>query len=175
MSYFGAARLMLLGAALGVSGCTIHHSKQAMWASGQATPSPDAKFVTEEDSGLMLLGAFELAEPDHYAVLLERARRRYQCRRFHHAQLDFYTDYWFIISFPISRLTLICEQGAPTAAQPAETKPPAPPRPPKPEPPPPRTEPAPVPPPPAAPAEAASEDQGEPQPDESTSTPEGQP
>ena len=96
-----------------------------MWASGKAPPSSDATFVTEEDSGLMLLGVFELAEPDHYAVLLERARRRYHCQRFHHAQLDFYTDYWLIISFPISRLTLICEKGPAPAAEPTGAKLPA--------------------------------------------------
>jgi hypothetical protein len=94
-------------------GCTLHHSKQALWTGDQPEPRPDATFVTEEDSGLMLLGAFTLTEPDHYAVLLERARRRHRCERMHHAQLDFFTDHWLIVAFPVSRMTLICEHSAP--------------------------------------------------------------
>lgn len=99
-------------------GCTMNHSKQALWASAEPTPSHDATFVTEEDSGLMLLGAFTLTEPDHYAVLLERARRQFRCDRMHHAQLDFYTDHWLIVAFPVSRITLICERDAKAAAKP---------------------------------------------------------
>jgi hypothetical protein len=101
---------LVLAAALGASGCTIHHSKQALWTPQQAPASSGATFVTEEDSGLSLLGVFMLAEPDHYAVLLERARQRYRCERMHHAQLDFFTDYWIIVAFPIARMTLICER-----------------------------------------------------------------
>lgn len=94
------------------TGCTMHHSKQALWAGTEPIPSDNATFVTEEDSGLMLLGAFTLTEPDHYAVLLERARRKFRCDSMHHAQLDFYTDHWLIVAFPVSRITLICEHEA---------------------------------------------------------------
>lgn len=95
-----------------LAGCTLHHSKQALWAGNQPEPTPSSTFVTEEDSGLMLLGLFTLTEPDHYAVLLERARRRHRCERMHHAQLDFFTDHWLIVAFPVSRMTLICERGS---------------------------------------------------------------
>lgn len=101
---------LVLAAGLALVGCTMHHSKQALWVAGQPQPQPDATFITEEDSGLMLLGAITLAEPDHYAVLLERARRRYRCERMHHGQLDFFTDHWLIVAFPVSRVTLICER-----------------------------------------------------------------
>jgi hypothetical protein len=110
MSLFRWACRSLLVGALVPTGCTIHHSKQALWTPQQKPPSPDAQFITEEDSGLSLFGIFMLAEPDHYAVLLERARQRYRCERMHHAQLDFFTDHWLIIAFPISRMTLICER-----------------------------------------------------------------
>jgi hypothetical protein len=100
--------------------CTLHHSKQALWTPAQAPASEDARFVTEEDSGLMLLGVFMLSEPDHYAVLLERVRREHRCRALHHAQLDFFTDHWLIISFPISRVTLICEPELERGAAPGE-------------------------------------------------------
>jgi hypothetical protein len=100
-----AALLLLLCA----SSCTIHHSKQALWTPAQAPASEQARFVTEEDSGLSLFGIFVLSEPDHYAVLLERARTKYRCAKMHHAQLDFFTDHWLIVAFPISRMTLICE------------------------------------------------------------------
>jgi hypothetical protein len=100
------------------SGCTLHHSKQALWAETAVEPRSNATFVTEEDGGLMLLGAFTISEPDHYAVLLERARRRHRCERMHHAQLDFFTDHWVIVAFPVSRMTLICEHTpASTAAK----------------------------------------------------------
>ena len=92
-----------------LSGCTLHHSKQALVAGDEPPPAPNATFVQEEDSGVSLLGLFEIAEPDHYAVLLERARRRYKCARIHHAQLDFFTDHWLPIAFPISRITAICD------------------------------------------------------------------
>lgn len=90
--------------------CTFHHSKQALWAGASPAPQSNATFVTSEDSGLMLLGFFTLSEPDHYAVLLERARRRFHCDRMRDAQLDFYTEYWILVAYPISRITLICER-----------------------------------------------------------------
>lgn len=93
-----------------VSGCTLSHSKQALWANAGATPSENATFVTEEDSGLSLFGLVTLSEPDHYAILLERARRRYRCDRLVYPQLDFYTDHWLVVAFPIARVTLLCER-----------------------------------------------------------------
>ena len=27
-----------------------------------------------------------------------------------HAQLDFYTDHWAIVAFPIARVTMVCER-----------------------------------------------------------------
>lgn len=99
------AALLLLCA----TSCTIHHSKQALWTPTQGPASERARFVTEEDSGLSIFGIFMLSEPDHYAVLLERARRKHRCAKMHHAQLDFFTDHWLIVAFPISRMTLICE------------------------------------------------------------------
>lgn len=108
---------LLAGTAVLATGCTVHHSKQALWSDAMRTPTPDATFVTEEDSGLSLLGIFVFSEPDHYAVLLERARRRYQCQRLVHAQLDFYTDHWLLVGFPIARMTALCEPGEPEAAE----------------------------------------------------------
>lgn len=98
--------------ALACASCTLHHSKQALWAGAEPAPPANSTFVTEEDSGLMLFGVVSLTEPDHYAVLLERARRHYKCARMHHAQLDFFTDHWLIVAFPVSRITLICEPEA---------------------------------------------------------------
>jgi hypothetical protein len=118
------------------SACTWHHSKQALFAQPRADarpPAPDARFVTEEDSGLSLFGMFVLAEPDHYAVLLERMRRDHRCERLLFPQLDFYTDHWLLIAFPISRVTSLCEPEAPpdppsaTPPAKAETSPPIPP------------------------------------------------
>lgn len=103
---------LALAAILGVAlcaGCTFHHSKQALALPNEPPPVPNATFVTEEDSGLSLLGLIDLAEPDHYAVLIERARRRYRCARVHHAQLDFFTDHWLLAAFPIARITMICD------------------------------------------------------------------
>ena len=111
--------LIWLVIALAATGCTIHHSRQAMWTPEQGTPPADATFVSEEDSGLMLFSVFQLAEPDHSAVIMERARRRYNCRRMHHPQLDFFTDYWIIVAFPISRVTFVCER-EPKPAAPTE-------------------------------------------------------
>ena len=106
-----AAALATL-AALVCGGCTLHHSRQALAPHPPedfAPPSDDAHFVTEEDSGLMILGVFELAEPDHYAVLLDRVKEHAECGRMLYPQLDFYTDYWLLVAFPISRITLLCE------------------------------------------------------------------
>jgi hypothetical protein len=94
---------------LSVAGCTMPHSRQALWTSHNVTPSKAATFVQEEDSGLSLLGLVQLTEPDHYAVLMERLRRRYRCEKVHHAQLDYFTDHWLLVAFPISRVTAICE------------------------------------------------------------------
>jgi hypothetical protein len=99
-----------VGLALCLGGCTLQHSKQALHPELPAsTPTADARFVTEEDSGLSILGMFMLAEPDHYAVLLERLRRDHRCGRLLYPQLDFYTDHWLLIAFPISRITALCE------------------------------------------------------------------
>jgi hypothetical protein len=105
--------------AFATSSCTFYHSKQALSLGSSAPPQAQSVFVTEEDSGLMIAGLFTLTEPDHYAVLLERARRRHQCARMSHAQLDFFTDYWIIVAFPISRVTLVCERSrAPSGGTP---------------------------------------------------------
>lgn len=107
---------VLTWAALACASCTLHHSKQALSAGPPADsepPAPESRFVSEEDSGLSIFGVFVLAEPDHYAVLLERMRRDHRCRRLLYAQLDFYTDHWFLIAFPISRMTALCEPESP--------------------------------------------------------------
>jgi len=121
---------LALVACLGGAGCVLHHSKQALWSDLESIPDDAATFETEEDSGVSLFGIIQLAEPDHHAVLLERLRRRYQCARMHHVQLDFYTDHWLLIAFPISRVTLICDRASqdagavePTAAVAAEPAP----------------------------------------------------
>lgn len=114
-----AALLLLL------SGCTLHYSKQALYEA--VDPSPDATFVSEEDSGLFILSLFQVSEPDHFAVLLARAKKRYRCSKIHSIQLDYYSEIWLIVSFPIARITAICEpEGAapPPAPPPAEPSPP---------------------------------------------------
>lgn len=100
------------------SSCTVNHSKQALWAGASPAPQASATFVSAEDSGLMLFGLFTLTEPDHYAVLLERARKEFHCDHMRDAQLDFYTEYWIIVAYPISRITLICERDAAPRGQP---------------------------------------------------------
>jgi len=100
------------------SACTFHHSKQALVLPDESPPARDATFVTEEDSGLSLFGLFDLAQPDHYAVLIERARRRYRCARVHHAQLDFFTDHWLLAAFPIARITMLCDPEPKVGAKP---------------------------------------------------------
>lgn len=105
MARVGAIVLLMLS----FIGCTISHSKQAVVDTMVPRPDDEATFVSEEDSGLSLLGVLSISEPDHYAVLVERARRRYQCSELHSMQLDFYTDYWVIVGFPISRITAVCD------------------------------------------------------------------
>jgi len=104
MAVFLALLLLLAG------GCTWHHSRQALGPDYFTTPGDDATFVSEEDSGLTLLRVATLSEPDHYAVLIERMRRRYRCASIRHLQLDLYTDDWLILEFPIVRITAICER-----------------------------------------------------------------
>jgi len=106
-----------------LGGCTLHHSRQALDPSS-ARPSEGATFVSEEDSGLAILGIvfggiFLVSEPDHYAVLMERLRRHHRCSEVHHAQLDFYTDNWLLVTFPIARVTAICEPVTEAATEPA--------------------------------------------------------
>jgi hypothetical protein len=117
-------------------GCTLHHSKQALSADAAtgAPPPPDARFVTEEDSGLSIFGVFVLAEPDHYAVLLERLRRDQRCARLLYPQLDFYTDHWLLIAFPIARVTSLCEPDLAIGPAPAAPLPPLSPGPASPQP-----------------------------------------
>jgi hypothetical protein len=132
-----AARRAAAWLALAASAsCTQYHSKQALAPEPAQGPPPSAAahFITEEDSGLSLFGMFVLAEPDHYAVLLERMRRDHRCTRLSYPQLDFYTDHWLLIAFPIARITSLCEPGpAPgnvilplPAPAPAEAEAPAP-------------------------------------------------
>jgi hypothetical protein len=107
---------------LALAGCTVHHSKQAMRVDDE--PSSAATFVSEEDGGLALFGFLTLSEPDHFAVLMARAERRYRCAKLTNPQLDFFTDHWIIISFPIARVTAVCEpqpDGAPTPIAPVRT------------------------------------------------------
>ncbi len=103
--------LALLGASLLQAGCTIPLSKQALWTSQNVPPGNASTFIQEEDSGLSLLGLVQLSEPDHYAVMIERARKRNNCKRLHHAQLDYFLDHWLLIAFPIARVTAVCEPG----------------------------------------------------------------
>ena len=115
-----ALRLGLVVCLLLSQACTISHSKQALWAPTEPVPRPTARFVSEEDSGIAIFGYFQLSEPDHYAVLMERARKRHRCSRLLQAQLDFYTDHWLLVSFPIARVTLLCESHTETTpARPA--------------------------------------------------------
>lgn len=109
-------RLSWIALVFAAFGCTVPHSKQALWSPSPEPVAEHATFVQEEDSGLMLAGIIQISEPDHWAVLLERARRRFRCKRLMHAQLDYYTDHWLIVSFPISRLTLVCDPGTSTAS-----------------------------------------------------------
>lgn len=137
----------LVGSLLLASACTLHHSKVAIADTRPIPIAPDAKFVTSDDSGLALLGLLVVSEPDHYAVLIERIRRRYNCAEIHHAQLDFYSDIWLFVSFPIARVTAICD---PIVA-PASATPPSQPVPALPAPPPSSTAPETVVPPPLGP------------------------
>jgi hypothetical protein len=94
---------------LASSGCVIAHSRQAMSSNIEEVPPPKARFVQEEDSGLLLAGFIQIAEADHYAVLLARLRERHRCKRLSFPQLDYYTDHWLVVAFPIARVTAICE------------------------------------------------------------------
>lgn len=115
------------------AGCTMHHSTTPIADARPIKIEPGAKFVSSDDSGLAILGLFLISEPDHYAVLIERIRRRYNCAEIHHAQLDSYSDFWFFVSFPILRITAICDQARPAPPKPPAPKPPPPPPPPPPE------------------------------------------
>ena len=117
-------RLPLTVLLLVASGCTWHHSRQALGPDYSTTPADKATFVSEEDSGLTLFRVATLSEPDHYAVLIERMRKRYRCAAIHHLQLDLYTDDWLILEFPIARLTAICdrEKGSPRKGKKPEGK-----------------------------------------------------
>jgi hypothetical protein len=119
-----ASKLVALSLLCFASGCTIYHSRQADFATVDGQLEPTATFITEEDSGLSLLGIFVITEPDHFSVLLDRAQRRYNCSSLRFAQLDFYTDHWVIVAFPISRVTLVCEppKKGQAAEAPTETK-----------------------------------------------------
>lgn len=104
-SHFLAIAALLVGVS-----CTLHQSRTAVPTQIPVpVPSEDSTFVTEEDSGFSLLGVFVITEPDHYAVLMERMRRRHNCSSLSHVQLDFFTDYWILVGFPIARLTAVCE------------------------------------------------------------------
>jgi hypothetical protein len=102
-------RTSIVVAAALASGCTFYHSKQVLHDSTRAAPTRDARFVTEDDAGFALAGFLVLTEPDHYAVLLERARRQHKCATLHHVQVDYYTDHWLLVGFPVTRLTAVCE------------------------------------------------------------------
>lgn len=117
VTLWAACFVLLTSSLMAFSGCTFRHSRQAIGADVLATPADDARFVTEEDAGLALLGLLVLSEPDHYAVLMERARRKNDCARLTHAQLDYYSDGWILVSFPIARITALCEprrEGSPS-------------------------------------------------------------
>lgn len=116
--------LLGVAAAIVAVGCTVHHAKSALWSDPSRPPPPSSRFVTAEDSGLSLVGLLTLSEPDHYAVLLARAAELNNCGRLNHVQLDFFTDHWLIVAFPIARITAICEPV--TASPPAPPAPPAP-------------------------------------------------
>lgn len=97
-------------------GCTLHHSRVPISGDVSKPPSPESRFVTEDDSGLLLFGLVSLSEPDHYAILVERARKRHRCKSVSQGQLDYYTDHWVLIGFPVARVTLLCEpEAAPEA------------------------------------------------------------
>ena len=73
MSFSGRVLACVMPIAL--SACTIHHSKQAFWSPAETAPQPDARFVTEEDSGLSLFGVFELARRIGRSCMLSNAPR----------------------------------------------------------------------------------------------------
>jgi hypothetical protein len=103
----GTCAVVLLG--LAAMGCTVHHSREALAPDLTQAPPPNSRFVSEDDSGLLLFGLVSLSEPDHYAVLVERLRRKHKCARISNAQLDFYTEHWLLVAFPVARVTAVCE------------------------------------------------------------------
>ena len=105
--------LLVAAALLLCAGCTLHHSKSVLPDDYVGAINPEARFISEDDAGLAILSLLVVSEPDHYAVLLERARRK--CENLHHVQIDFYTDIWLFVSFPIVRLTAICDPPRPDA------------------------------------------------------------
>lgn len=110
-----ALRVSLLALPLlAQSSCVIAHSRQALAPNLDESPPPKARFVQEEDSGLLIAGFIQIAEADHYAVLLARMREHHRCKRISSAQLDYYTDHWILVAFPIARLTALCEPADPT-------------------------------------------------------------
>ncbi|MBX3201538.1 MAG: hypothetical protein KF894_25605 [Labilithrix sp.] len=116
-------RAAILACALACVGCTVHHSRTAIGGDATHVPPPAARFVSEDDSGLLIFGVLSLSEPDHYAVLLERIRRKHRCGRIAQAQLDFYTDHWLLVGFPVARVTVLCEPSVAPDARPAPSDP----------------------------------------------------
>lgn len=104
-----ALRLVLVLLCVPCVACALPHSRQAMPSNTDAPPSADARFVDEEDSGLLLFGFLRIAEADHYAALMARMRARYKCAALTYPQLDYFTDHWLVVAFPIVRVTAICE------------------------------------------------------------------
>jgi len=109
------ALVLLLASSVG---CTVHHSRQAIGADLGRQPPATTRFITEDDSGLLLFGVLSLSEPDHYAVLVERARKKHRCGRLSQGQLDFFTEHWILVGFPVLRLTLLCEPDEGAASPP---------------------------------------------------------
>jgi hypothetical protein len=91
------------------SGCVIAHSRQAMSPNLDEAPPANARFVQEEDSGLLIGGFIQVSDADHFAVLLARLRERNRCKHLSSAQLDYYTDHWVVVAFPVARVTALCE------------------------------------------------------------------
>lgn len=128
------AALAVGGALSTNTGCVIAHSRQAMSPDLGETPPANARFVQEEDSGLLIGGFIQVSDADHFAVLLARLRERNRCKRLSSAQLDYYTDHWVVVAFPVARVTALCEpQDAPAppsasapAPAPASTSTPSP-------------------------------------------------
>jgi hypothetical protein len=101
------AALIVLAASSANTGCVISHSRQAMSPNLDEAPPANARFVQEEDSGLLIGGFIQVSDADHFAVLLARLRERNRCKRLSSAQLDYYTDHWVIVAFPVARVTAL--------------------------------------------------------------------